>query len=384
MSQGIQHDMSLPTPVRIHPPHLNKSLTIIKKNEPLINVDTPTNTLELYKKYLSCLCAVCITCIVLTVSLLIHLLRDPSADSFQVLRSQVLDVQDSDLSSCYNYELFKKKNKSSEPPLFLTKLIDEERFQEAQSLSKVKGVLVDVPSYSGYLTVDKKYQSNLFFWFIPKETRADAGPLVLWLQGGPGWPSMFGMFKENGPFLLDVNKKDGKIKVNLVRNIHSWHKVASMLYIDNPVGTGFSFTRDPAGYPTNDSEVADHLVVALTQFMKLLPYYIPGYSASKNAFFAFGESYGGPFVLSLTNSVLSSEMLMSKLNLQGIALGNPLLSPRHQFLYSEFLQTNGYLSRDQILTLQKFEQTMMTLVNKGKSRAALYEFGNMMQHFPRS
>jgi carboxypeptidase C (cathepsin A) len=88
---------------------------------------------------------------------------------------------------------------------------------------------------------------------------------------------MFGMFKENGPFLLDVNKKDGKIKVNLVRNIHSWHKVASMLYIDNPVGTGFSFTRDPAGYPTNDSEVADHLVVALTQFMKLLPYYIPGY-----------------------------------------------------------------------------------------------------------
>ena len=33
------------------------------------------------------------------------------------------------------------------------------------------------------------------------------GPLVLWLQGGPGWPSMFGMFKENGPFLIHVEKK---------------------------------------------------------------------------------------------------------------------------------------------------------------------------------
>ena len=209
MSQEIEHDMSLPTPFRLRPPHINGPLPIVKKNEPRINVDTPTNTLELYKKYLSCLCAVCITCIVLTVSLLIHLLRDSSADSFQVLRSQVLDVKDSDLSSC---QVFKKKNKSSEPPLFLTKLIEEERFQEAQSLSKVKGVLVDVPSYSGYITVDKRYQSNLFFWFIPKETRADTGPLVLWLQGGPGWPSMFGMFKENGPFLLDVNKEGGKIK----------------------------------------------------------------------------------------------------------------------------------------------------------------------------
>ena len=30
---------------------------------------------ELYKKYLSCLCAVTISCIVLTVTLLIHILR---------------------------------------------------------------------------------------------------------------------------------------------------------------------------------------------------------------------------------------------------------------------------------------------------------------------
>ena len=34
-----------------------------------------------------------------------------------------------------------------------------------------------------------------------------SGPLLLWLQGGPGWPSMYGMFKENGPFLLNVDKE---------------------------------------------------------------------------------------------------------------------------------------------------------------------------------
>ena len=291
-------------------------------------------------------------------------------------------MKDGDLSSCYTQERYSRRtNKSKEPALILTKLIEEKNFLEAVRLSKVKGVLVDVPSYSGYLTIDKEYQSNMFFWFIPRESEPERGSLVLWLQGGPGWPSMFGMFKENGPFLLDVDKIGGDIRVNLVRNIHSWHKVANILYIDNPVGTGFSFTRDSAGYPTNDSAVADQLVTALTQFMKLLPYYIPGYHARKNPFFAFGESYGGPFVLSLAQKILSTDGLLSYFNLQGIALGNPLLSPRHQFLYSQFLQTTGYLSQDQIVTLQNYEETMLKLIEEGKSKAALYEYSNMMQYF---
>ena len=39
------------------------------------------------------------------------------------------------------------------------------------------------------------------------------GPLVLWLQGGPGWPSMFGMFKENGPFLIHVEREGDDVDV---------------------------------------------------------------------------------------------------------------------------------------------------------------------------
>ena len=380
MSGDIERVNPIPTPVLVRP---RKSQALVKTTVPLANIDSPTNTLELYKKYLSCLCAVCITCIVLTFSLLVHLLRDTSTDSFQILRSRVLDVKDSDLSACYSYELYShyKTNQSSESALFLSDLISQEQFLEARSQSRVTGVLDDVLSFSGYLTVDQNLQSNLFFWFIPKETNAHAGPLVLWLQGGPGWPSMFGMFKENGPFLLDVNKEGERMSVSLVRNIHSWHKVASILYIDNPVGTGFSFTREYAGYPTNDSEVADQLVVAVSQFFKLLPYYIPGYDVRKNAFFVFGESYGGPYTLALANRILSSDQLMSSFNLQGIALGNPLLSPLHQFQYSQFLQANGYLSRDQLKTLQYYEEKMMNLVENGNSREALGHFSDLMQHF---
>ena len=117
------------TKVLIREQKKGRSLTPIEKNVPAVNVDTPTNTLELYKKYLSCLCAVCITCIVLTFTLLIHLIGDTTTDTFQVLRSRVLDVKDSDLSSCYSYELYShhNTNQSSEPALFLTPLIDQER-----------------------------------------------------------------------------------------------------------------------------------------------------------------------------------------------------------------------------------------------------------------
>jgi vitellogenic carboxypeptidase-like protein len=44
----------------------------------------------------------------------------------------------------------------------------------------------------------------------------------------------------NGPFVVE---KD--LKVNL-REFH-WAKDFSMIYIDNPVGTGFSFTDDEQG-----------------------------------------------------------------------------------------------------------------------------------------
>lgn len=54
-------------------------------------------------------------------------------------------------------------------PLFLTPLIEAGQFELAKKLSLV-GPLPDAPkliSYSGFLTVNKKYNSNMFFWFFP-------------------------------------------------------------------------------------------------------------------------------------------------------------------------------------------------------------------------
>ncbi|KAJ9584275.1 hypothetical protein L9F63_021397, partial [Diploptera punctata] len=117
-------------------------------------------------------------------------------------------------------------------PLFLTPYIEAGKIKEAQQLSKVgplKGA-ANIKSYSGYLTVDKTYNSNLFFWYFPIEREYADAPVVLWLQGGPGATSLYGLFTENGPF--SINKK-----FYLVPREYSWTKTHHVIYIDNPVGT---------------------------------------------------------------------------------------------------------------------------------------------------
>ena len=57
--------------------------------------------------------------------------------------------------------------------LFLTPYIEDGNIEEARRLSAVSGGPFpdDIPSYSGFFTVNKEYDSNLFFWFFPAEVR---------------------------------------------------------------------------------------------------------------------------------------------------------------------------------------------------------------------
>lgn len=116
-------------------------------------------------------------------------------------------------------------------PLFLTPLIKANKIKEAQAASFVNDteVLQFAESYSGYLTVNETCDSNLFFWYFKAKVNPDSAPLVLWLQGGPGASSMFGLFTENGPF--SVSKK-----LKLIKRPYSWHLNHHLIYIDNPVG----------------------------------------------------------------------------------------------------------------------------------------------------
>ncbi|XP_020507248.1 retinoid-inducible serine carboxypeptidase [Labrus bergylta] len=180
--------------------------------------------------------------------------------------------------------------------------------------------------------VEVRDGAHMFWWLYyadsPSAHSMDL-PLVLWLQGGPGGSGTgFGNFEEIGP--LNRNQEPRKT---------SWVQAASVLFVDNPVGTGFSYTDGPGGYATDVSMVASDMLVLLQHFFKdkaefqSVPFYI------------FSESYGGKMAaaisLELTKAVAHGSL---KCNFAGVALGDSWISPLDSVMtWGPYLYTTSLL-----------------------------------------
>ncbi|KAF6216152.1 hypothetical protein GE061_000491 [Apolygus lucorum] len=224
---------------------------------------------------------------------------------------QVLFLVLLSLTGCFADWNFKKYDEDNEP-LLLTPYIEQGRIKEGREAARVPPLLGSIHSYSGFFTVDKEYHSNLFFWYFPAEETSekdDSAPVILWLNGGPGVTSMYGLLLENGPISL------GKDNTLAKRAIH-WSKHCHMIYIDNPVGVGFSFT-DRNGLVNNETQISTEMHNALVQFFQIFPY------LSKNSFFVAGESYAGRYVPAIAYEIHRSNPTSKvNINLKGVMIGS--------------------------------------------------------------
>jgi hypothetical protein len=69
------------------------------------------------------------------------------------------------------------------------------------------------------------------------------------------------------------------------RNNASWNTNAHLLFIDQPVGTGFSYSKWPLDYVTNEKQVAQQLYDFLQVFIVQFPQF------ATRPLFITGESY---------------------------------------------------------------------------------------------
>lgn len=120
----------------------------------------------------------------------------------------------------------------------------------------------------------------MWFWFFEARSNASTAPLALWLNGGPGCSSMIGLFQEHGPCHF-VNGSD---EPSL--NPYSWNSYANMLYVDQPIGTGFSFGDDEA---TSTVTAAPFVWKFMQAFFEAFPTY------ESREFALWTESYGGHY-----------------------------------------------------------------------------------------
>ncbi|XP_062619801.1 probable serine carboxypeptidase CPVL isoform X2 [Saccostrea cucullata] len=253
-------------------------------------------------------------------------------------------------------------------PLFLTPYVEKGQFDMAQKLSRV-GPLdgTNLESFAGFFTVNKTTNSNMFFWFFPAQTNPETAPVVLWLQGGPGGSSLFGLFVENGPIMVDKDIKLSNRKM-------TWNTKYSMLYIDNPVGTGFSFTGKDEGYATNEQDVARDLYSCLTQFFQVF------HQFQKNDFYATGESYAGKYVPAISYKIhMENPQAKTKINFKGMAIGDGLCDPETMMgQYATFMYSIGLLDEKQRAYFQGMTDKATIYIRGKNFKAAFDIFGQLI------
>jgi carboxypeptidase C (cathepsin A) len=115
------------------------------------------------------------------------------------------------------------------------------------------------------VSVNNNSVDNLFYWFFRNENTN--APFLVWLNGGPGASSMFGLFLENGPLRINRIGK-GLDDLELVAADKAWTDDYHVIFIDQPVNTGFSFGNLSL---TSMDDGSNEFLKFLQQFYKLYP-----------------------------------------------------------------------------------------------------------------
>jgi cathepsin A (carboxypeptidase C) len=145
-------------------------------------------------------------------------------------------------------------------------------------------------------TVDVTDEHRLFFWFFDSRNDPENDPVVIWLNGGPGGSSMMGLFDECGACWLDPNNSE-----QTVPNAWAWNNNASMLFLDQPAGVGFSSLAEGAAIPQFDIDAAEDFQVFLnTFFSQIFP------ERASLPIHLAAESYGGHYAPTYVNHILET------------------------------------------------------------------------------
>ena len=195
--------------------------------------------------------------------------------------------------------------------LFIILLISFIIYSNSATKEKVTDLfdgLYDGEVYSGYLKT-KIEGDELYYIYMPSQNKDPNAPLLLWLNGGPGCSSLFGLLAEIGPVCED--NYAGKYEINP----YSWNKEINLLAIEQPAGVGFSKASDPK-FQWTDDLMAENLMVGIKDFLN-------EFNLKQKDFYVSGESYAGVYIPYLAKYILNDQS-SDKINLKGVLIGNGL------------------------------------------------------------
>jgi carboxypeptidase C (cathepsin A) len=117
--------------------------------------------------------------------------------------------------------------------------------------------------HSGYFNVTR--YKKLHYIFIDSLNKPETDPIIIIFNGGPGGASTFLAFYLIGPYTISSTSK------NLTDFPVTWARNASLLFIDNPAGVGFSYAQREVDWISNDVSNNKDLLNFLFQFYSFWP-----------------------------------------------------------------------------------------------------------------
>ena len=145
--------------------------------------------------------------------------------------------------------------------------------------------------YAGLISITEDVNDDddgkLMFWlFDPKAPIVDDS-LVIWFNGGPGCSSFdAGLFLEMGPITTPAQPAGSFGQPHdapLGLNKYAWSNVTTIMYVEQPVGTGFSYGADP---PTDEDGISTDFYHFLVNFNRIFPQF-----ASKRLYLVGGRCW---------------------------------------------------------------------------------------------
>ncbi|KAK1272987.1 Serine carboxypeptidase-like 35 [Acorus gramineus] len=137
--------------------------------------------------------------------------------------------------------------------------------------------------YAGYVNLHPREGKSLFYWFFEAEGGVAGKPLLLWLNG-----------------------------------------VANLLFLESPVGVGFSYTNK-----SGDLKVLGDKITAEDSHTFLINWFQRFPEFRSHDFYIAGESYAGHYVPQLAELIYEGNKGASKdsfINLKGFMIGNAVIN----------------------------------------------------------
>ncbi|KAI3805602.1 hypothetical protein L1987_28128 [Smallanthus sonchifolius] len=196
------------------------------------------------------------------------------------------------------------------------------------SLSNAKSIVKNLPGFhgdlpftleTGYVGLGADNETQFFYYFVESQRDPLNDPFLFYLTGGPGTTGLYPFLYQIGPLSINFDNSTYE-ELSLELNPNSWAKTANVLFVDLPIGTGFSYATTYEASKSSDTISAQQSYKLLVKWLEEHPRFL------NNPLYISGISYMGILVPTVTLEIYKGNERgdRQQLNIKGYAIISPL------------------------------------------------------------